>query len=79
MQGFPVTFEIFHVVGMIVNVAFLEKSVEPKPIKTQYLARLVVREGTCPIPFDNKRLNGFAPRIRVRRKIIGKMYRNFHS
>jgi hypothetical protein len=28
MQGFPVTFEIFHVVGMIVDLPFLEKAVE---------------------------------------------------
>ena len=79
MQGFPVTFEIFHVVGVIVNLSFLEKAVELKPIKAQYLARLMVRERTCPIPFDDKRLKGLASRIRVRRKIIRKMYRNFHS
>ena len=79
MQGLPVTFEIFHVVGVIVNLSFLEKAVELKPIKTQYLARLIVRERTCPIPLDDKRLKGLASRIRVRRKIIRKMYRNFHS
>ena len=28
MQGLPVTFEIFHVVGVIVNLSFLEKAVE---------------------------------------------------
>ena len=67
MQGFPVTFEIFHVVGMILNVAFLEEAVELKPVNAQYLARLMVREGTCPIPFDDKRLQGLASRIRVRR------------
>jgi hypothetical protein len=44
MQGFPVSFEIFHIVGMIVNVPFLQKAVELKPIKAQYLARLIVRD-----------------------------------
>ena len=79
MQGLPVTFEIFHVVGMIVDVPILEKAVERKPVETQYLARLMVIEGTRPIPFDDQRLKGLASRIRVRRKIIGKVYRNFHS
>jgi hypothetical protein len=60
-------------------VPFLEKAVEFKPIKAQHLACLIVRECPRPIPFDDKRLKGLASRIRVRRKIIRKMYRNFHN
>jgi hypothetical protein len=64
---------------VVVNVPFLEKAVEFKPIKAQHLACLIVRECPRPIPFDDKRLKGLASRIRVRRKIIRKMYRNFHN
>jgi hypothetical protein len=61
---------------MVIDVPFLEEAVELKPVKPQPLACLIVRECPSPIPLDNERL---ASRIRMRRKMIGKMDRNFHS
>jgi hypothetical protein len=78
-QGFLVAFEVFDIVSVIVDVPFLENAIELEPVEAQQLTRLIVRKRTGPIPFDDKRLKGLAPRIRVSRNVIRKMDRDLHN
>lgn|GEM_PF-4966259 len=74
-----VAFEVFDIVSVVVDVPFLEKAIELEPFEAHQLTRLGVRKRTGSIPFDDKRLKGFAPRIRVSRNVIRKMDCDLHN